>query len=223
MRGSPNRFQLGALALLAGATVTAAIYFGGQPSTWLDYFRLASAVVTSVTISAAGFHYFAWRWLPKFLSPRPVISGTWRVIGKPRTINGSAGTQFNGFMFVEQKYFSVSMRLVTEHSESELVSHEFNLTEGDVFEIWAIYLAEPRESVDPARIRAHYGAVRLRMSALKSKPVISGRYWIDGEYTNFHDEKVLGGELSFSSHISRNCKTHEEATRTYAALRLKSP
>lgn len=219
MRGSPNRFQLGTLALIAGAAIATTIYFGGVPNSPSDFLRLASAAITSVTVAVATFHYFAWRWLPRFLSPRPVISGTWRVVGKPRTVTGGIGTQFNGFMFVEQKYFSVSMRLVTEHSESELVSHEFNLTEGDVFEVWAIYLAEPRESIDPARIRAHYGAVRLRLGTLKRAPVIFGRYWIDGEYTNFHGEKVLGGELSFSAHIPTNCKTFEEATRTYSALR----
>jgi SMODS-associating 2TM, beta-strand rich effector domain len=216
---SPNRPQLGALALVSASAIAAGVYFGGPPGTFSDYLRLASAAVTSVTITVALFHYFAWRWLPRFLSPRPVISGTWRVLGKPRTVAGAAGTHFHAFMFVEQKYFSVSMRLVTEHSESELVSHEFNLTEGDVFEIWAIYLAEPREAIDPARIRAHYGAVRLKLGSLKHVPVISGRYWIDGEYTNFHGEKVLGGELTFTTRIPTNCKTFEEATRAYAALR----
>jgi len=217
--GNPNRFQLVALALISAAAIAAAVYFGGAPASLSDYLRLASAAVTSVTLAVAAFHYIAWRWLPKFLSPRPVISGTWRVVGKPRTVNGATGTQFNGFMFVEQKYFSISMRLVTEHTESELVSHEFNLTEGDVFEIWAIYLAEPRDAIDPARIRAHYGAVRLKLGSIKSTPVISGRYWIDGEYTNFHGEKVLGGELAFTTHVATNCKTYEEATRAYAALR----
>lgn len=219
MRGSPNRFQLGALGLVSASAIAVAVYLGGPPASLTDYLRLASAAVTSVTVAVAAFHFFAWQWLPKFLSPRPVISGTWRVTGKPRTVNGTVGTLFNGFMFVEQKYFSVSMRLVTEHSESELVSHEFNLTEGDVFEIWAIYLAEPREAIDPARLRAHYGAVRLKLGSLKQAPVISGRYWIDGEYTNFHGDKVLGGELSFGTRIPKNCKTYDEATRAYAALR----
>lgn len=219
MRSSPNRFQLGALALISASAIATIVYLGGAPSTISDYLRLASATITAVTLAVAIFHYFAWRYLPAFLSPRPVISGTWRVVGKPRTLNGIMGTQFNGFMFIEQKYFSVSMRLVTEHSESELVSHEFNLTEGNVYEVWAIYLAEPREAIDPARIRAHYGAVRLKLGSLKQAPVITGRYWIDGEYNNFHDERILGGELAFTKHIPKNCQTYDEATRTYAALR----
>ena len=188
----PNKWQVSTLAVIAAIAAFAAIYFE-QPTNALDYLRVISASITATTISVMVFHFGLWRYLPKTVAPQPDINGTWRVQIKPWTLddNTTLLEPVEGFMFVKQDYFTLSMRQETDDMSSELEVEKFVVTKGGKFVLWAIYFCEPRPSAPPGLLRPHYGAFELTYSQHELK----GHFWTDGVYVGRSGRKIVGGHL----------------------------
>jgi hypothetical protein len=208
----PNKWQVSALAAVIAISLLATTYFE-PPTTWLDGLRVISAAVTAASIAVALFHFFLWRYLPKELVRKPNINGTWRVRAEPWSPDGVKLDPFDGYMFVRQYYFTMSMRQETETSHSELEAENFITTKGGLFELWAIYHCEPRATAKPQSIQSHYGSFYLRYSENELK----GRFWIDGTLTDAQGRKVSGGEMRLYDRKKELLHDYEQAKAAYAA------
>jgi hypothetical protein len=209
----PNKWQVSAIVVIAVSAAIAAIYFE-QPTKALDFLRVISASITATTTSILVFHLGLWRYLPKAIAPQPDINGTWRVQIRPWSLedNTKLLEPFDGFMFVKQNYFTLSMRQETEDVSSELEVEKFVLTRGGQFVLWAIYFAGPRPSTPPGLLRPHYGAFELTYSQHELK----GHFWTDGVYVGRTGRKIIGGHLRLYDRNSVLFDDYEAAAAAYA-------
>ncbi|NQD91677.1 hypothetical protein HP532_03300 [Pseudomonas sp. CrR25] len=212
----PNRWQVGALVAVALISFLAALFSDETPSTLLDVLRLFSASITATTLSLAVFHFGLWRYVPKVFAPKPDINGTWRVRIEPWTPDGDTLEPFDGYMFVRQNYFTLSMRLETENACSELEAEKFIITKGGLFELWAIYFCEPRAALHPNSLRPHYGAMKLVYSKKRDSVELKGRFWTDGVLTNKAGHNVIGGNMLLYDRKPETLHDYEVAVDAYS-------
>ena len=210
----PNKWQVSALAAVAVIAALVDIYFE-TPTKPLDFLRVISASLTAATVTVTVFHFGLWRYLPEAIAPQPDINGTWRVEATPWSPDGDDDQleRFEGYMFVKQNYFTLSMRQETPDASSELEVEKFVLTTGGQFKLWAIYFCEPRATTRPESLRSHYGALTLTYSAHELK----GRFWIDGVYTDRKGRKVIGGQLRLHDRKKEVFHDYEAAVAAYAS------
>ena len=211
----PNKWQITALLTIAFGAFFAASLLGPPPSTLHDLLRLTSAAITATTVALSAFHIGLWRWMPKVLAPRPDINGTWRVIGSPWSKTGESIPAFEGFMFVKQHYFTMSMRLETSETSSELEAEQFTISKAGAYQLWAVYFCEPHASGSPDSIRPHYGAFTFKYQNVEGAAQLKGRYWIDGEVQDRNGRKSTGGGLVLSDRKIKNYHDYENARRAY--------
>jgi SMODS-associating 2TM, beta-strand rich effector domain len=208
-----NKWQVGALAAIAAIAAFVDIYFE-PPKSPLDYLRLVSASTTAATLAVTIFHFGLWRYLPRAIAPQPDINGTWKVGGIPWLLDDDGGKPvppFEGFMFVKQDYFSLSMRQETDDSSSELEVERFVLTKGGKFVLWAIYYCEPRPSTRPGTLRPHYGAMELTFSQHELK----GHFWTDGVYISRDGRRIIGGYLRLYDRKPELLQDYDVAATAY--------
>jgi hypothetical protein len=212
----PNKWQITALLGIAFAAFYLALVLGPPPSTPQDLLKLVSASITATTVSLTAFHLGLWRWMPSFLAPRPDINGTWRAKGVPWSKDGESIEAFDGFMFVKQHYFSMSMRLETSETCSELEAEQFTISRAGTYQLWATYFCEPHASASPNSLRPHYGAFTLKYQKSAGSIQLKGRYWIDGEVANKQGKASPGGSLVLYERRATNYRDFENATSAYA-------
>jgi hypothetical protein len=96
-------------------------------------------------------------------------------------------------MIVRQDYFTLSMRLLTEDTQSELVAEQFTATRGSTYQLWAVYFCEARPNRQPITITPHYGAMRLECIGRGEEMRLVGCYWVHGDFSDgsltLHDRK----------------------------------
>jgi len=205
----PNRWQLTVLAVIAVVPAIAAFYFE-PPKDLLDILRIFSTSITAVTVAVSAFHFGLWRYLPRLIAPKPDINGTWRVEATSWTAEGEKHP-FEGYMFVKQDYFTLSMRQETLLTASELEVENFVLSRAGLFDLWAIYRCEARADQPPDAIKPHYGAMRLRFSHNE----LNGRFWIDGTIETPDGQRVCGGHLRLYDRKPQFFHNYEEAAVAY--------
>lgn len=232
----PNKWQISSLVAVALMSFTVALYFGnGTTSTiviegtfssiqisLMDLLRAFSAAITATTIALTLFHLGLWRYLPKAIAPRPDINGTWRVLAEPWSRDKIRSSPFEGYMFVKQNYFTLSMRLETETACSELEAEKFNITKGELYELWAIYFCEPRAGVFSKDVLSHYGAMKLNYVEIGDQVRLEGRFWIDGIYYGKENNPVEGGKLILHDRKKKIYHSYESAKAAYDIASLSS-
>lgn len=211
----PNKWQIGVLVTIAFGAFFVAIILGHSPSTPFELLRLISAAITATTISVTVFHLGVWRWLPDFLAPKPDLNGTWRVKGVPWADSSEEAESFEGFMFVKQHYFTMSMRLETAESTSELEAEQFTISKGGLYQLWAVYHCEPRSSEIPNSVIPHYGAFKLTRHKADGGEILNGRYWVDGYVKDKKGRRIVGGKLELYDRRLKNYKNYDTAVRAY--------
>jgi SMODS-associating 2TM, beta-strand rich effector domain len=146
------------------------------------WFRPFSTVVGVVLLLLVAFDLWAWRWrmLHGWFVPRPDVRGTWRVELRSEWKNPETGqtiAPIAAYMVVRQTFSTLSVRMLTEESLSELVAAEISKATDGTYRIAAVYRNEPALSVRH-RSPIHYGALVLDV---QGDPVVSlaGHYWTD--------------------------------------------
>jgi hypothetical protein len=127
-----------------------------------------------------------WGWklrvLHSWLVPFQDLSGTWKGTLQTTWINPET-LQRPGpipvFLVIRQTYSTVSVRVLTEESESDLMVGKVVVVEDDLADLVGVYRNTPKQSVRH-RSPIHHGAFRLR---IEGEPVmaLSGEYWTDRE------------------------------------------
>lgn len=184
-----------AIVYLVAFTWTVILYaiYGAISSTWL---QPVSIVVTIVVYAVVAFDLWLWRlpFLQGWFVKRPVIDGSWKVELRSnwRDPNTETGIlPIEGYMVVRQTFSTLSMRLMTEESISELVGTEIVCSVDSQYCVSGVYRNEPRLHVRESST-IHYGAVWLRII---DEPVMKliGHYWTDrqtaGEMELTHRQK----------------------------------
>lgn len=176
-------------------------------STWLHSLSTVSAIVLAGVMA-----FDLWLWKISFLHgwfvKRPVIDGSWKVEIRsnwkdPHT--GSNIAPIEGYMVIRQTLSTLSLRLLTEESISELVGTEIVCSADGQYCVSGVYRNEPRFKVrDKSPI--HFGALWLRIVEDPIREMI-GHYWTD---------RQTAGEIELSHQQKKKFQTFESAKSHYS-------
>lgn len=176
-----SRLHLSAILLVAAALWGGMLLFEGVAvnGTW---FRPFSTVVGALLLLLVAFDLWAWRlrFLQGWFVPRPDLRGTWRVElqsdWKDPETDKVVGA-IVAYLIVRQTFSTLSVRLLTVESTSELIAAEITKAADGTYRLAAVYRNEPKLAVRD-RSPIHYGAIMLDV---QGDPVtgLSGHYWTD--------------------------------------------
>jgi hypothetical protein len=179
-------------------------------SAWLQYL---SIVITIVLYAVMAFDLWLWKLalLQGWFVKRPVIDGTWKVELRSNWKNPNAEdasiAPIEGYMVIRQTFSTLSMRLLTHESVSELVGTEIVCSADRLYCVSGVYRNEPRFQVRE-KSAIHYGAVWLRIITEPSKQLV-GHYWTDRE---------TAGEMELTNRQKKKFQTFQSAQTHYIQL-----
>jgi hypothetical protein len=161
---------------------------------WLQHL---STVVGILVLLLTSFDLWLWRLplLRGWFVKRPNISGTWRATIRSNWVDPSTGKtieSLKGFMVVRQTFSSLSLRLITEESASQLLGAQIVRAQDGVFLVTGVYRNEPKFSVRH-RSPIHHGAILLDIIGAPPDS-LKGHYWTD---------RGTAGELELSGRRKR--------------------
>jgi hypothetical protein len=177
-----------------------------------SWFKPLSTVTTVVLYAVMAFDLWLWKipFLHGWFVKRPVLDGTWKVEIRSNWINPATQTGIppvEGYMVVRQTFSTVSIRLLTAESSSELVGAEIVCSSDGLYCISGVYRNEPRLELRD-RSPIHYGGVWLKVIDEPSKKMI-GHYWTDRESK---------GEMELSYQQNKKFQTFQSAQNYYRQL-----
>lgn len=176
-----SRLHLSAILLIAAALWGGMLIFDGVAvnGTW---FRPFSTVVGVLLLLLVIFDIWAWRWrlFHGWFVPRPDLRGTWRVELQSNWKNPETNVGVGpivAYLVIRQTFSTLSVRMLTAESTSELVAAEINKASDGTYRLVAVYRNEPKLSVRD-RSPIHYGAFVLDVQGDPAKDLV-GHYWTD--------------------------------------------
>jgi hypothetical protein len=203
MPPKPVLFTTAALVVLFLLGFTA---IKGQPDTASEWLAPIGPAVATAGAGLWLFDRYAWRWWGVHpLHARPILHGTWQGELVSDWVN-ETGERIppdpNVFLVVRQRFWHVSVRLLTKESASVSTLADFK-TDGDgVHQLVYVYGNTPRPEVRD-RSKLHCGAVVL------TAPRDAG-HGIEGYY--FTDRKTVG-EMRFDRRFSELVESYSAALR----------
>ncbi|WP_416236743.1 hypothetical protein [Yoonia sp. 67] len=183
-----NRTSISALLIIAVSVWGASLWVLGIELTW-DHVKPYSLTLATLTSAVWLFNSYLWRvWPVSLLCKRPDLNGTWRVVLQSSyvsPISGEIVPPTAGFAAVRQSFLKISIRLMTEESESFLVASSFDLQEDGTIYIYGVYQSDPgilfRKNAAITSKRTshiHYGSFKYKV--LGRPPIeLNGHYWTD--------------------------------------------
>ncbi len=176
---------------------------------WLKHL----STVTGILLFILGaFDLWLWRlpFLQGWFVKRPNIRGTWRATLRSTWVDPSTEKgieQIEGFMVIRQTYSSLSLRLLTSESSSELIGAEINTGSDGTARIVGVYRNEPRQLLRQ-RSPIHYGAILLDIEG-KPVPCLRGHYWTD---------RSTAGEIELNNRVHEIFNDYEIAKKDFDSL-----
>lgn len=170
-----NRLHVTTIVGLVAALWAAVLFFSGVDVS-ASWFKPLNGIAFAVFLLVSLFNNVLWRWpiLHGWFVKRPDLRGTWRVTLTPRN---DPDNPILAYMAIRQTYSSLTMRLMTDESTSELLGSDVLVSRDDIYEVVGFYRNEPRSTVRE-RSPIHQGAIRLRVNGPRPL-VIEGEYWTD--------------------------------------------
>ncbi len=176
-----SRLHLSAIILIAAVLWGGMLVFEGvaMNGTWIRPF---STVVGVLLLLLVAFDLWAWRLpiLRGWFVPRPDLRGTWRVDLRSDWKDPATDKVVGpivAFLVVRQTFSTLSVRMLTAASSSELVAAEINKAADGTYRMAGVYRNEPKLSVRD-RSPIHYGAIVLDVQGDPAKD-LAGHYWTD--------------------------------------------
>jgi hypothetical protein len=203
-----ERLHLSAILLVAAAIWGGLLFLGGVQVSpqWLHPF---SIVLGAMMVFLSAFDLWLWRirLLHPWLVKRPVLGGTWRAELRSDWIDPATGLgigPINGFIVVRQTFSRLTLRLITEESNSELIGAEILRADDGTYRVLGVYRNEPKLSVRH-RSPIHYGALAVQLSGSPPER-IEGHYWTDRD---------TAGELALSDRRTAHVDDLVSARKLY--------
>jgi hypothetical protein len=208
-----SRLHLSALLLLASGIWGLMLIVEGVviSGTW---FRPFSTVVGVLLFFLVVFDLWAWRlrFLQGWFVPRPDIRGTWRIELKSNWTDrapNSAPKTICAYLIVRQTYSTLSLRMITLESTSELVSAEITRAGDGLYKVAGVYRNEPKLSVRD-RSPIHYGAIVLDIHGDPVKSLV-GHYWTDrdtrGELISVSHHPAMASSVDVAQSLFLNSES----------------
>lgn len=191
---------LGLAAILWGALL---LIGGLRPD--LSLARPFSTVVGTLSILLGLFDKWLWRipWLHPWFVSTPNVRGTWQGEIVPSGMDLEAGRPhraIKGYLVVRQTYSSISIRLITQESSSELLAGSIAESTDKLHTIFGTYRNTPRlKKRDESPI--HYGGLVLDVRGVPAD-ALDGQYWTD---------RNTRGELHFHRRDKAIVQSFEQA------------
>ena len=162
-----------------------------------------SMVITIVLYAVMAFDLWLWKlpFLHDWFVKRPVIDGTWKVEIRSNwkdPVTGADIKPVEGYMVIRQTFSTLSLRLLTEQSSSELVGTEIVCSADGLYCVSGVYRNEPRLQVREGS-PIHYGAVWLPIIDDPLQKII-GHYWTD---------RQTAGEMELTNRQKKAFQTFE--------------
>jgi|SRR5208337_1023919 len=193
---------------------TVILYFNHQAikSAWL---APLSTAITVVLYAVMAFDLWLWKipLLHGWFVKQPAIDGTWEVEIRSNRKDPATGTGIppvQGYMVVRQTFSTLSLRLLTAESSSELVGTEIVCSSDGLYCVSGVYRNEPRFQVRH-RSPIHFGAVWLKIIDEDPQKIL-GHYWTDRE---------TAGEMELTNRKGKKFQTFQSAHDYYEKLPAK--
>lgn len=178
------------------------------PAEWL------APIGPAVTVAVAGLWVFdRWGWRQfgiRRLVGRPVVHGTWHGELASDWIDPSTKKKIapdpDVFLVVRQRFWSVSVRLLTNESKSCSLFAELSTDADGVCQLLYIYDNRPDAEVRD-RSEPHFGAVVLTAPRSRSVGLV-GQYFTDRKTT---------GDMRFHDHFSQLAESYAAGRKLLAS------
>ena len=200
-----------AILYIAVFAWTVVLYVNHQAihSAWL---QPLSTVITAVLYSVMAFDLWLWKLplLHGWFVKRPVIDGIWKATITSNWTDPATGkliSPLEGYMVVRQTFSTLSMRLLTAESASELVGTEIVCSTDGAYCVSGVYRNEPRFQVRD-RSAIHYGALWLKIIEEPDQQIL-GHYWTD---------RQTAGEIELADRQKKRFQTFRSAHEYYSKL-----
>lgn len=172
----PSRLQLSTFLVMAAILWGLSLVMMGIAISpiWL---RPLSIVTGGLLMALAAFDKRLWRLrlLHGWFVHRPDVNGTWRVIIRP--VNNPGVSQVDGFMVIRQTFSTLSLRLLTAESSSELLAGSVVRAPDETYSLAGVYRNDPRLAVRD-RSPIHHGGILLQVIG-DPPAALKGHYWTD--------------------------------------------
>lgn len=187
-----ERLHLSVIILVAAGLWGLSLLLEGVliPDGW---YRPFSMVVGVLMLLLAAFDTVLWRlpFLQGWLVKRPDLRGTWRATIESRWMNPETRKSpdpIEGYMVVRQSFSSISLRLMTDESRSEMLGAEILRSDDGTYRVVGVYRNEPKLSVRH-RSPIHNGGLVLQVTGAPAVG-LEGTYWTDRDSSG----EILLGE-----------------------------
>jgi hypothetical protein len=205
-----SRLHLTPIVFFIGLVWLGLLFINGV-AVEISWLKHLSVVVPVLLVAIGVFDRWLWRlpWLNGWFANRPVLCGTWRVDLRSEWVNPATGAKpapIICYMAVRQTFSSLSMRLMTAESASELVAERILVAGDGVSKVVGVYVNEPKLSVrDGSAI--HYGALLLEVHG-DPPSTLEGSYWTDRESR---------GTMRLADRRAKVFPSFEEANKAFQA------
>ena len=178
-----TRIHIASLVIITMVSWFLCLWVQGLVNMDLKLFGPFSLVVGIVTVIIGVFNKWAWSWriFKGWYVKRPDLRGTWKVELKSNWISPETQEEIPPiivYMAVRQSLITMSMRLMTPESKSELITHSIEQLEDAIYQVAGIYRNEPGIELQGKRSEIHYGSIILNV--VGDPPIfLEGHYWTD--------------------------------------------
>lgn len=128
------------------------------------------------------FNKYLWKsWPGSLFVQRVDLNGTWQAELQSSYQDPSTGEGVEaviGYANIRQSLTSISIRLMTEQSESFLVASSFDIHVDGTTYIYGVYQSDPSILLRSKVSEIHYGSFKYKVVA-KPPIALNGHYWTD--------------------------------------------
>ncbi len=176
-----NRFSVSILLVIATVVWGTFLLILGVELTW-DYAKPYSLTLGVLTSSLWVFDKYLWRiWPFTIFCKRPDLRGTWRATLQSSYVNPETKVRIQAseaYVVIRQSFSSISIRLMTDQSESFLVVGNIDTQNDGTSYLHGVYQSEPSILLRSGISEIHYGSFRYKI--LGNPPTeLNGHYWTD--------------------------------------------
>lgn len=207
-----ERLHLSTLILIAALLWAALLALEGVAIT-AAWFRPFSVVIALLLLLLTAFDLYLWRlpFLQAWFVKRPLLDGTWKADVRSNWKNpdtGKAIDPIEGFMVIRQTFSRLSLRLLTDESQSELLGADLIRADDGTYRVVGVYRSEPKLTVRD-RSPIHYGGLALQVIG-KPPRSLEGHYWTDRD---------TAGAIALTDRRSMHLEDVAAAHKVYAVRR----
>lgn len=176
-----TRASISTFLVIAVAVWAVFLWLLGINLTW-DYAKPYSLTLLALTSAWWLFDNHLWKnWPCRKFAKLPDLNGTWRVELHSTYTDPSTGQQSpptEGYAAIRQSFSALSIRLMTEQSESFLVASSIERQSDGTNYVYGVYQSDPSIIFRGRVSEIHYGSFKYKVIGNPALEM-AGHYWTD--------------------------------------------